>query len=112
LSRAGQANNLYRWTAAALAFAVLFTSGYVISKVRAGYRQHLDGLARFGEQVRQQAAARHLRYAAVSAPAESLVLYLRQTHFLLPSVFCLPSSSDCPVLVLWSRSPVVLLFVL
>jgi 4-amino-4-deoxy-L-arabinose transferase-like glycosyltransferase len=85
VSRSARTNNLCRWTAAVLAFAVLLTSGYVVSKVRAGYRQHLDALVRFGEQVRQQAAARHLRYAAVSAPAESLLLYLRQTHFLLPA---------------------------
>lgn len=85
VSRIPPRKSVYGWTAAALAFALLFSGGYVVSRVRAGYRQHVDALVRFGQQARQQAAVRHLRYAVVSAPAESLLLYLRQTHFLLPA---------------------------
>jgi len=84
VSRTQAAKNVFQWTAAALAFAVLFTTGYVFWKVRTGYQEHRDALARFGQQVRQEAAAQHLRFGVVSSPDEGLLLYLRQLHFVLP----------------------------
>jgi 4-amino-4-deoxy-L-arabinose transferase-like glycosyltransferase len=67
-----------------LAFAILFTGGYTISKVISGYRHHRDALAIFGRDVRRQAAAHHWRYGVVSAKDEGLLLYLRKTHFIEP----------------------------
>ena len=84
LSRTQAAKSLFQWAAAALAFALLFTTAYVVWKVRAGYQEHRDALAQFGGQVREYASVHHLRYSAVSSPAEGLLLYLRQARFVLP----------------------------
>src|SRR6266568_4265532 len=45
----------HRLVAAAVAFALVFSGGYVIWKVVSGYRQNRDALARFGNAARQQA---------------------------------------------------------
>jgi 4-amino-4-deoxy-L-arabinose transferase-like glycosyltransferase len=74
----------YRWSAIALAFAMLFTGGYTIFKVASGYRNHRDALAVFGKNVRREAAAHHWRYEVVSAKDEGLLLYLQKTHFIDP----------------------------
>jgi hypothetical protein len=74
----------YRWSAIALAFAILFTGGYTMWKVATGYRSHRDALAIFGRDVRRQAAAHHWRYEAVSAKDEGLLLYLQKVHFIEP----------------------------
>ena len=84
VSRTQATKSVFQWTAAALAFALLFTTGYVVWKVRTGYQEHRDALKQFGGQVREYASAHHLRYAAVSSPAEGLLLYLRRPHFVLP----------------------------
>ena len=44
---------VYRWSAIALAFAILFTGGYTGWKVITDYRDHRDALAVFGRNVRQ-----------------------------------------------------------
>jgi 4-amino-4-deoxy-L-arabinose transferase-like glycosyltransferase len=72
------------YLAIALAFAILFTSGYTISKVISGYRHHRDALAIFGREVRREAAAHRWRYEVVSARDEGLLLYLQRTHFIEP----------------------------
>ena len=84
LSRTQAAKPLFQWAAATLVFAILFSSGYVVWKVRGGYQEHRDSLSQFGCQVREYASSHNLRYAVVSSPAEGLLLYLRQTHFVLP----------------------------
>jgi 4-amino-4-deoxy-L-arabinose transferase-like glycosyltransferase len=76
---------VYRWSAVALAFAVLFTGGYTVWKVIAGYRDHRDALAVLGRHIRHEAEAHHWRYAAVSAKHEGLLLYLRKRHFVEPA---------------------------
>ena len=76
---------VYRWSAIALAFAILFTSGYTGWKVITGYRDHRDALAAFGRNVRHEAEAHHWRYEVVSAKDEGLLLYLRKTHFVEPA---------------------------
>jgi len=76
------ATRLYRWSAAALLIAILFTGGYTIFKVASGYREHRDALAVFGHNVRLMAEAHHWRYELVSAKDEGLLLYLRKTHFI------------------------------
>ncbi len=78
------ASALRAYLAIVLAFAILFTGGYTISKVISGYRRHRDALAIFGHDVRRQAAAHHWRYGVVSAKDEGLLLYLRKTHFIEP----------------------------
>ena len=78
------ASALRPYLAIVLAFAILFTGGYTISKVISGYRHHRDALAIFGRDVRRQAAAHHWRYGVVSAKDEGLLLYLRKTHFIEP----------------------------
>src|SRR6266478_5921966 len=80
----GNAARTYRWSAIALAFAMLFTGGYTIFKVASGYRNHRDALAVFGKNVRREAAAHHWRYEVVSAKDEGLLLYLQKTHFVDP----------------------------
>src|SRR5215216_5716193 len=75
----------YRWSAIALAFAILFTGGYTSWKVIAGYRDHRDALAVFGRNIRHEAEAHHWRYEIVSAKDEGLLLYLRKTHFVRPA---------------------------
>src|SRR6476661_5284149 len=72
---------VYKWSAIALALAILFTSGYTGWKVITGYRNHRDALAVFGRSIRREAKARHWRYEVVSAKDEGLLLYLRKTHF-------------------------------
>jgi 4-amino-4-deoxy-L-arabinose transferase-like glycosyltransferase len=67
---------------ATLAFAILFTGGYTISKVISGYRDHRDALVVFGKNVRHEAEAHRWRYEVVSAKDEGLLLYLRKTHFI------------------------------
>ena len=78
------ASALRPYLAIVLAFAILFTGGYTISKVISGYRHHRDALGIFGRDVRRQAAAYHWRYGVVSAKDEGLLLYLRKTHFIEP----------------------------
>jgi hypothetical protein len=72
---------VYRWSAIALAFAILFTGGYTGWKVIIGYRDHRDALAVFGRNIRHEAEAHHWRYEVVSAKDEGMLLYLRKTHF-------------------------------
>ena len=62
--------------------SILVTGGYTISRVVSGYRNHRDGLVRFGREVRHQAEVHHWRYEAVAAKDEGLLLYLRKTHFI------------------------------
>jgi 4-amino-4-deoxy-L-arabinose transferase-like glycosyltransferase len=76
---------VYRWSAIALAFAILFTSGYTGWKVITGYRDHRDALAVFGRNIRHEAEAHHWHYEVVSAKDEGLLLYLRKTHFVKPA---------------------------
>jgi hypothetical protein len=78
------ASALRPYLAIVLAFAILFTGGYTISKVISGYRHHRDALAIFGRDVRRQAAAYHWRYGVVSSKDEGLLLYLEKTHFIEP----------------------------
>ena len=74
----------YQLSAAALAFAILFTGGYTLIKVVSGYRQHRDALAIFGRDVRREMAAHQWRFEVVSAKDEGLLLYLQKTHFIEP----------------------------
>jgi 4-amino-4-deoxy-L-arabinose transferase-like glycosyltransferase len=69
----------------ALGLAILFTGGYTGWKVITGYRDHRDGLAVFGKNIRHEAEARHWRYEIVSARDEGMLLYLRKTHFVKPA---------------------------
>ena len=76
---------VYRWSAIALALAILFTGGYTGWKVITGYRDHRNALAVFGRNVRHEAEAHHWRYEVVSAKDEGMLLYLRKTHFVKPA---------------------------
>jgi 4-amino-4-deoxy-L-arabinose transferase-like glycosyltransferase len=76
----------FRWAAAILALAVLFSAGYAGSRVVTGYRDHRDALSIFGRQVREEAARNHWRYEAVGKSDEGLPLYLTRPHFLKPDV--------------------------
>jgi 4-amino-4-deoxy-L-arabinose transferase-like glycosyltransferase len=76
---------VYRWSAIALALAILFISGYTGWKVITGYRDHRDALAVFGRNLRHEAETHHWRYEVVSAKDEGLLLYLRRTHFVEPA---------------------------
>ena len=75
---------VYRWSAIALAFAILFTGGYTGWKVITDYRDHRDALAVFGRNIRHEAEVRHWRYEVVSAKDEGLLLYLQKTRFIEP----------------------------
>ncbi len=76
---------VYRWSAIALTFAILFTGGYTGWKVITGYRDHRDALAVFGRNIRHEAVAHHWHYEVVSAKDEGLLLYLRKTDFVKPA---------------------------
>jgi hypothetical protein len=76
---------IYKWSAVALLFAVLFTGGYTGWKIVTGYREHRGALADFGRDVRREATAHHWRYEVVSAKDEGLLLYLRKTEFVQPA---------------------------
>jgi 4-amino-4-deoxy-L-arabinose transferase-like glycosyltransferase len=76
---------LYRWSAVALALAILFTASYTGWKVLTGYRDHRNALAVFGTNVRHNAEAHDWSYEVVSAKDEGLLLYLRKTHFVDPT---------------------------
>ena len=76
---------VYRWSAIALTFAIFFTGGYTGWKIITGYRDHRDGLAVFGRNIRHEAEAHHWRYEVVSAKDEGLLLYLRKTDFVKPA---------------------------
>ena len=75
---------VYRWSAIALAFAILFTGGYTGWKVITDYRDHRDALAVFGRNIRHDAEVHHWRYEVVSAKDEGLLLYLQKTRFIEP----------------------------
>jgi len=77
---------IYRWSALALALAILFTSGYTGWKIVTGYRHHRDQLAVFGRNVRREAESHHWRYEVVSARDEGLLLYLQKIHFIDPQL--------------------------
>jgi len=76
------AAGIYRWSAVALLFSILFTGGYTIFKIVSGYRDHYDALVVFGRNVRHEAEAHRWRYQVVSAKDEGLLLYFRKTHFI------------------------------
>src|SRR5213592_2747619 len=76
---------VYRWSAIALAFAILFTGGYTGWKVITDYRDDRDALAVFGRNIRHEAEVHHWRYEVVSAKDEGLLLYLRKTDFVKPA---------------------------
>jgi 4-amino-4-deoxy-L-arabinose transferase-like glycosyltransferase len=76
---------VYRWSAIALAFAILFTGDYTGWKIITGYRDHRDALAVFGRNIRHEVEAHHWRYEVVSAKDEGLLLYLRKTNFVKPA---------------------------
>ncbi|HJT80663.1 MAG TPA: glycosyltransferase family 39 protein [Chthoniobacterales bacterium] len=75
---------IYRWCTAALAAGILMSGGYFGWKAGVGYRENRAALADFGAKVRKQSELHKWRYAVVSAPDESLLLYLRKTEFILP----------------------------
>jgi 4-amino-4-deoxy-L-arabinose transferase-like glycosyltransferase len=74
----------FRWVAAILALAVLFSAGYAASRIVTGYRDHRDALSIFGRQVREEAGKNHWRYEAIGSTDEGLPLYLTRPHFLKP----------------------------
>jgi len=75
---------VYRWSAAALLLAILFTSGYAVSKVISGYRGHRDALMTFGHEVRRETQSHHWRYEAIAGSHEGMLLYLERAHFIQP----------------------------
>jgi 4-amino-4-deoxy-L-arabinose transferase-like glycosyltransferase len=76
---------VYRWSAIALAFAILFTGGYTGWKIITGYRDHRDALAVCGRNIRLEAEAHRWRYEVVFTKDEGLLLYLRKTNFVMPA---------------------------
>jgi 4-amino-4-deoxy-L-arabinose transferase-like glycosyltransferase len=76
----------FRWAAAILTVALLFTGSYEVGKVVMGYRNHRDALSSFGRRVREQAARNHWRYEAIGSTDEGLPLYLSRPHFLKPDI--------------------------
>jgi 4-amino-4-deoxy-L-arabinose transferase-like glycosyltransferase len=75
---------LYRWSAVALLLSIVFTSGYTISKVFSGYRDHRDALVVFGREVRYEVEEYHWRYEAIGGKDEGMLLYLRRLRFVKP----------------------------
>ncbi len=84
LSREQPRERIYRWSAVALFLSILFTSGYTISKVVSGYRDHRAALVIFGREVRHEAKVHHWRYETIRSSDEGMLLYLQKTHFIEP----------------------------
>jgi 4-amino-4-deoxy-L-arabinose transferase-like glycosyltransferase len=82
VATANAATPIYRWIAAVVGLAVLFTGGYTTWKVVTGYRDQRNALAIFGRDIRREAELRHWRYEVVSARDEGLLLYLQKTHYM------------------------------
>jgi 4-amino-4-deoxy-L-arabinose transferase-like glycosyltransferase len=72
------------WSVAALLLSIVFTTGYTVSKVTAGFRDHSAALVAFGRAVRSQAAVHHWRYEVMKSSDEGMLLYLEKTHFIEP----------------------------
>ncbi len=70
-----------RWSAVALACAIIFTGGYVATSVVSGYRSSQGALHDFGGAVREEAVAKHWRYEVIGGDDEGLLLYLRRGSF-------------------------------
>jgi 4-amino-4-deoxy-L-arabinose transferase-like glycosyltransferase len=76
-----------QWSAAALLFSIVFTSGYTAAKVLSDYRDHADHLEVFSRAVNEQAVAHHWRYEVISGDGggyEGMLLYLQKPRFLKP----------------------------
>jgi 4-amino-4-deoxy-L-arabinose transferase-like glycosyltransferase len=71
-----------RWSAVALLLSILFTGGYSIIKVIAGYHTHRNALVEFGREVRREAAAHHWRLETVPCEDEGMLLYLDRPRFI------------------------------
>jgi 4-amino-4-deoxy-L-arabinose transferase-like glycosyltransferase len=77
-----------QWSAAALLFSIVFTSGYTAAKVLSDYRDNANHLELFSHAVNEQAIAHHWRYEVISGgargSAEGMLLYLQKPHFIKP----------------------------
>ncbi len=74
-----------RWSAIALIAALFFTGAYSAQRIFRAYRDDEGALARFGTQVRHEAAANNWRYEVIGGKEEGLLLYLRRTRFVRPA---------------------------
>nr|MDQ6912224.1 hypothetical protein [Verrucomicrobiota bacterium] len=74
-----------RWSVIALLVALIFTGAYSAEKIFTAYRHDEGALARFGAQVRREAAAKNWRYEVLGGKDEGLLLYLRRTRFIRPN---------------------------
>jgi 4-amino-4-deoxy-L-arabinose transferase-like glycosyltransferase len=70
-----------RIVAFTIVFAAIITGMYSTMRVIDGYRNDRDALVKFGSAVRRIATAEHLRYEALQARDESLLLYLQRPRF-------------------------------
>jgi 4-amino-4-deoxy-L-arabinose transferase-like glycosyltransferase len=68
----------------AIVIGCLFTTAYATGKIVVAHRQQSDAFATFGQEVRQEAAARGLRYEVIGGEDEGMLLYLRRNEFLAP----------------------------
>ncbi len=71
-----------RWSAVAVVFAAVFTTGYAAQRMIISYRADEGAFARFGTLVRHDAAERGWRYEVVQGKHEGLLLYLQRTRFI------------------------------
>jgi 4-amino-4-deoxy-L-arabinose transferase-like glycosyltransferase len=73
-----------RWSAIAVIFAFVFSTGYVAGKVVDAFRHDRGALGRFGHTVRTEADARGWQYDVVGGKDEGLLLYLERPRFVSP----------------------------
>ncbi len=76
-----QARRAPRWAAISLLVATLFTGAYSAERIFRAYHDDEGALARFGAEVRREAAANNWRYEVIGGREEGLLLYLRRTRF-------------------------------
>ena len=73
------------WSAAALLFSLLFSTGYSLWKIVPGYAHHRDALVTFCRKIRREAVAHPWHYEVVSSGnqngTEGMLLYLEKLHF-------------------------------
>ncbi len=73
-----------RWSAMAVAFAIVFCAGYAAIKTVDAFRHDRGALVRFGHAVRREADAHGWQYDVVGGDQEGLLLYLDRPRFVRP----------------------------
>ena len=73
-----------RWSAIAVIFAFVFSTGYVAARTVDAFKHDRGALGRFGHVVRTEADAHGWQYEVIGGNEEGLLLYLERPRFVSP----------------------------